>query len=610
MAQTQLPPLFGNHMVLQRGMPVPVWGQDKPGQAVTVSVVGKLVSAQTGSDGQWKAVLPPLKAGGPYELMVQGSTSVTLNDVWVGEVWVASGQSNMELPLDNTNGSADEIPKANDPQIRWFVQERRLSNRPLWESHGSWQVCTSETSKQFSAAAYYFAKKLRAELKVPVGILGVYWGGTWIESWIPQEAFETDPAIKHIWESWLSQTEAQKKTSSGLQDMEMWVKNLRFTSKDPAQKPLTLVPSPAGGWSSNAQPGSTFTFKEAAGVGHILSSVQTGGWGNCTTPLAPGGAAVNLGAYDTIEFDAKGQGKFNMLVEQPIVTDWDNYGSEQFFLLPDWHSYRFAFSSLKKSGWGKVEPFHPSAVNAFCVNACVNPMGMTPVALYNAMVNPLVPYGMRGVIWYQGETNVGRSDDYANLLQAMIRSWRKAWGEGDFPFLFAQLPNWHDPNAQPGNGWPELREAQAAALAVTNTGMAVLIDVGESNNVHPKRKAEVGDRLAFLALHVAYGKTGPYCGPLFESLEAKGGKLRVKFAHADQGLTAKGYQEVLGFEVEGENGVFGPATAKIEGKEVVVWSDQVAHPKGVRYAWADDPLCNLYNGAGLPAAPFRAEVKP
>src|SRR5208282_2861671 len=158
---------------------------------------------------------------------------------------------------------------------------------------------------------------------------------------------------------------------------------------------------------------------------------------------------------------------------------------------------------------------------------------------------------------------------------------------------------------QPGNGWPELRENQAAALAVTHTGMAVLIDVGESNNIHPKRKAEVGARLALLALHEAYGKTGPYCGPLFESLEAKGGKLRVKFAHADQGLTAKGYQEVLGFEIEGENGVFGPAMAKIEGKEVVVWSDQVAHPMGVRYAWADDPLCNLYNGAGLPAAPFR-----
>lgn len=609
MAQIKLPSLFGDHMVLQRGMPLPVWGQDNPNQTVTVTIAGKTATAQAGSDGKWKAILPSLKAGGPFELVVSGSGSVTIRDVLVGEVWVAAGQSNMELPLNNTSDSANEVPKANNPQIRWFVQGRRLSNQPEEEPIGDWKVCDPGTAKNFSATAYYFAKKIHKDLKVPVGMIGTYWGGTWIESWMPEEAFETNPSIKPLLVGWNSLSLSEQKARSGLQRMELEIKGLRLTSNNPAHQPITLLPSPSGSWSSNAQPGSAFSFQVDSGVGHVKADVQTGGWGNCTTSLAPDDASVDLSAYDFIEFEAKGSGKFNVLLEQPIITDWDNYGSEPFEAAADWKSYQIPFYSLQQSGWGKPMPLQLSAVNGFCLNACVKPMGMRPVGLFNGMVAPLIPYGMRGAIWYQGETNVGQAENYRKLLPAMIQGWRKSWGEGNFPFIIAQLPNWHDPNATPGNGWPELREAQAAALDVPHTGLAVLIDVGESKAIHPKDKIDVGYRLGLAALHEAYGKKGPYSGPLFDSLKISGKKLIVTFKHADKGLKVKG-DRLVGFEIVGEDNLYVTAQAKISGKEVVVWSDRVSHPKGTRYAWADDPGCNLYNGAGLPAAPFRAEVKP
>jgi len=607
-AETNLPVLFGDHMVLQRGIALNVWGKDNPNQFVTVTLAGRKATAQAGSDGKWKVVLPKLKAGGPYQMVVLGSASVTFQDVLVGEVWVASGQSNMELPLNNTSDSAKEVPRANFPEIRWFVQDRRLSNNPEEEPIGNWKVCTSSTAKDFSAAAYYFAKKIHKDLKVPVGIVGTYWGGTWIESWTPREAFDSIPDIKPLLEDWNSLSLSEQEARGGLQKMNLEIRGLRLTSKNPAQKPIALVPSPAGSWSSNAQPGSEFSFRAESGLGHVVANVQTGGWGNCTTSLAPGGTAIDVTGYDTIEFEAKGSGKFNVLLEQPIVTDWDNYGSDPFVAAADWKNYQIHFSSLKQSGWGKLMPFHPSAINAFCLNACVNPMGMRPLALFNGMVAPIIPYGIRGVIWYQGETNVGQAENYRKVLPAMIGGWRKAWGEGDFPFIFAQLPNWHDSGDTSGTSWAELREAQALALKVPHTAMAVLIDIGESDAIHPKDKLDVGLRLGLAALHEAYGNKGPYSGPLLDSVALKGSKMKIKFKHADGGLKAKAGKPV-GFEIEEENGSWVSAKAKIEGKEVMVWNDQVIHPKGVRYAWANDPKCNLYNGAGLPAAPFRAEVK-
>jgi sialate O-acetylesterase len=610
LAQTKLSPIFQDHMVLQRQMVVPIWGKDKPNQRVKVFVAGQSKEALTGPDGKWKVILPVLgEGGGPYEMKVTGSTTLTVKDVMVGEVWLASGQSNMELPLNNTNGAEKELARGGDPQIRWFVQERRLSDEPEEKPLGTWKICTPGNAKDFSATAYYFAKKLRKELGVPVGILGSYWGGTWIESWIPRETFESDPSVQPIYDAWKALSADEQQARCGLQKMDMEIRRLRLTSKNSTQTPINLL-SPTQNWSSNAQPGSAVTFnieedrplEDEYGIVH--AEIQTGGWGNCTLPLAAKGAPLDLSAYDTIEFEAKGTGKFNVILEQPIISDWDNYGSEPFTIAGDWKPYQIAFSALKQSGWGKPKPFQPTAINAICLNACVDPMGMRPVALYDGMVAPLVPYGIRGAIWYQGETNVGHAQEYRKLLPALIKGWRQAWGIGEFPFIFAQLPNWNDPNLNPGNGWPELREAQASALSLPNTGMAILIDIGESNDIHPKNKADVGLRLGLAALHEAYDRTEPFSGPLFDFVTVKGSKLVVRFKHTDGGLKAKG-PVIEGFEVKGEDGNFVPAKAEISKNEVLVWSDQVAHPQGVRYAWANDPKCNLFNGAGLPAGPFR-----
>ncbi len=624
MPKLQLPSLISDHMVLQQGMPAPIWGKDKPGQTIIVSIADQTASSKAGNDGKWKAVLPVLTAGGPYELVVSGSESVTVKDVLVGEVWVASGQSNMELPLNNTLNAKKDVPAAHQSQIRWFVQERALSEKPLEEPKGTWKVCTPETAKDFSAAAYYFAKKIHQALNVPVGILGTYWGGTWIESWIPRETFKTNKSIQAILDRWDSLSSSVKKERGGLQDMELEICNLRFIPKDDAQEPLTVLlekdASKASGktlggtWTSNAQPGSTITFisKSSGGpkpgpVGMLRASVQAGGWANSNTEFASGNRLVDLSAYSGFEFMAKGKGSFTVLLSQPIVTDWDNYGTEPFEATQSWKTYKYSFSQMKQSGWGLPKPFRSSALQAVFLNVAVHPMSAVPTGLFNGMVNPLIPYGIKGALWYQGETNVGQAEEYHRLLPAFIQGWRKAWGEGDFTFVCAQLPNFKDPNEKPGNGWPELREAQLEALKEPNTGMAVLIDVGEANDIHPKDKNDVGKRMALQALHLAYGKPGSYSGPLYDSMRVEGQKIRLKFKNADGGLRAKGKGPLKGFVLAGADGKFMEARAKIEDATVIVWNAKIKFPQAVRYAWADDPVCNLYGKSGLPASPFRTD---
>ena len=624
MAQFKLPSLFSDHMVLQKSQAAPVWGKDQPGQGITVSIAGQSVTAQTGPDGKWKVLLPSLEAGGPYSLLVSGSQSVTIQDVLVGEVWVASGQSNMELPLNNTNGGEQEALRADQPQIRWFVQERRLSDKPLDEPKGSWQICSPDTAKGFSAAAYYFGKKLHRSLGVPVGIIGTYWGGTWIESWIPQETFQTHPSIKPILNRWESFSPAEKEKHGGLQDSEMDLWGLRLMPKDHSQAPVTIslkaddnTPASLGGnWTDNAQPGSVITLTAGDGggpkpgpVASLKASIQVGGWGNWNTSFAPDGKPVDLRAFEAVEFYAKGRGKFSVLLSQPIIADWDNYGSQPFELTDQWKPYRVSFDELKQSGWGLPKPFVPSALQGIFINANVDSFtSPIPTALFNGMVHPLIPFGIKGVLWYQGETNVGHAGEYGNLLPALIEGWRNAWGQGDFPFIYAQLPNYLPVKPDPSESdWAELRESQLRALEEPQTGMAVLIDLGEADDIHPKDKADVGDRLALAALHVAYDNPGPFSGPIYDSMTVEDNRVRLKFKEAEEGLMIKGGGDLKGFAIAGADGKFQWANAKIDGLDVVVWNDQIQNPQAVRYAWADNPVCNLWGKNGLPASPFRTD---
>ena len=476
-ADVTLPALLADHMVMQRGFPVHVWGMAAPQEVVTVTFRGETKSGTADGDGRWSVYLSPGEAGGPFPLIVKATNTITLNDILVGDVWVASGQSNMEFPMTSLANPDAEIAAAQFPKIRIFSVKHHPADYPLEdvESKG-WSACTPETVRDSSAVAYFFARHLQQKLGVPIGLVETFWGGTAAESWTSLRALSADASLMPVFSSRSKMVDEEPTTVLRLQREEV--------------------------------------------------------------------------EYQKAVAQAKAEGK-------PVP--W-----------PQWHP-DFA-------GWA-------------------------PAALYNGMIAPLTPFAIRGVIWYQGESNSGpdRAPLYAHLFQTMIRDWRTAWGEGDFPFLFVQIANW---KAGPDNQWPEVRNAQRQTLALRNTGMAVTIDIGDPDDLHPKNKQDVGLRLALAARAISYGEKLEWSGPLFRQVTQEEHALRVWFDHAD-GLVAKG-ATLTGFEVAGADGKYSPADAKIEGTSVVVSSSTVPAPVSVRYGWAANPSCNLFNKEGLPASPFQA----
>jgi sialate O-acetylesterase len=475
-AAVKLPALISDHMVLQQGVPVRIWGTADPGESVQVAFQGQMVSAKAAANGKWAVWLKPLSAAGPLEMTVN---SVTLKDVLVGEVWVGSGQSNMEFALNNAVNHEEEIAHADYPLMHFFSVKRVVADQPADDVSGAWQVCTPQNAPRFSAVEYFFGRALHQHLHVPMGLIESYWGGTPAQSWTSSPMLQSDAALKFIGEDW--------------------------------ERVLARYP----------------TAKE--------------------------------------QFDKR-------------VADWEKL-------------------AVESRAAGKTPPARPAA-----------PQGPghqnTPAGLYNGMIAPLTPFTIRGVIWYQGESNASEAHAYRyrRLFSDMIQDWRNQWGEGDFPFLFVQLANYKT------NGWwPILRESQTETLSLRNTGMAVAIDVGESGDIHPKNKQDVGLRLALAARHIAYHDTAvEYSGPVYRQTTPENATLRVWFSHAD-GLQAKGGAALTGFTIAGPDGNFVAADARIDGATVLVSSPQVANPVAVRYAWADDPTCNLINQAGLPAGPFRSD---
>jgi sialate O-acetylesterase len=477
-AEVSLPAVLGEHMVVQREIPLHVWGQAAPGETVTASFRGESRSVAADELGRFGLYLPPSAAGGPFTLTVSASNTIRLDDVWVGDVWVAAGQSNMELTLDEAEGAAAEIPQARHPEVRFLRAEHRTSSFPLADvATDGWKVCTPETAPKVSAVAYFFARHVREHHSVPIGVIDASWGGTPLAAFTPLATIAGDPALLPALVHWSRIADARTTT---LLEIEREKREL-----------------------------------EAAAA------------------------------------RARAQG------QEPPRPPWR----------PDFDA------------WG-------------------------PAAIYNAMVAPLAPFAIRGVIWYQGESDASpeRAPVYARLFQSMIRDWRRAWGVGDFPFLFVQLASW---TAGPGNAWPELREAQRQALTVVNTAMAVAIDVGHPTDIHPRDKKTVGTRLALAARVLAYGERLEHSGPLFRQVTPEGPGLRVSFDHGE-GLTTHGGAEVAGFEIAGADGRFVPAGARIVGSTVFVSSAAVPSPRSVRYGWADNPRVSLYNAAGLPASPFRS----
>jgi sialate O-acetylesterase len=619
-----LPNLIGDHMVLQQGREIHVWGKADAGEKITVSLAETSSTVAADSAGRWSVLLAARTAGGPFTLKVGGKKTILIKDVLIGEVWVASGQSNMVFALSGSAGAAEELPKADYPDIRLFTVPKRVAESPQADTlPASWQACTPDSAKDFSAVAYYFARELHRKLNVPIGIIESAWPGTAIEEWIGPEAEQRDPQLKAILERWNA---SQGKSSVGelfdleFDDFELLPsaagKPLLFADFDDGSTGNVL----GGSWSYDWRNAPETTFELVppgrGGSGfaaHITGRISPADDATWTARFHLDGSPADLSAYAGIRFWVRGNGAFQFRSLQPTITDWDNYGKPLIPATADWTPVTIWFRDLRQDGWGVVADFTPSALTGFLIEsmATAGYPSRPASGLYHGMIAPLLPFRFQGVIWYQGEGNGWRPHEYRKLLPAMIENWRAA-SQREMQFLIVQLPNHGATPDQPSeSAWAEVREAQfLAEKNVPDTGLAVTIDVGDPKDLHPHRKAEVGQRLALWALGSTYKKNIVYSGPLYESMVVDGGAIRIKFTHVGGGLEAKGGGALRGFAIAGADQKFRWASAVIRGDEIVVSSPDVAAPAAVRYAWGGSPECNFFNAEGLPASPFRTDEWP
>ena len=636
----QLHELFSDHMVLQQGLPVPVWGWAEAGEMVTVECAGQSAQARAGEDGAWRASLPALGAGGPFELCVRGAEStLVLHDVLIGEIWVCSGQSNMEWPLAAAINGDEEVAAARHPQIRLFAVPKVAELPRKTNVDGTWTECTPETAASFSAVGYFFGRMLHEQLGVPVGLINTSWGGTLAEAWTSREKLLEEPALRYLVEDF----------ERTLPDLEQVLADYQHVMRNWEQEHQLNDPGNSGwpqGWAAPAaavaewetmtlpqlwqSAGLNFSgvlwFRKeveipAAWAGHALklsigacdksdttyfNNVEVGSmrieeradaW--CQPRIYPVPAALVAPGKAVIAvrvFSHMYGGGMSGPAAMMQLTPEDLPGAEPILLAGDWQ-YRVECNFGLVNAWPPPPPPGPGNPN-------------TPTILFNSMIHPLIPFAIRGAIWYQGESNADRGFQYRTLFPAMITDWREQWGQGDFPFYFVQLANFMEQKAEPADSqWAELREAQLRTLGLRNTGMAVIIDIGEALDIHPTNKQDVGKRLALNALAQTYERRElVYAGPLFASAAPEGAAMRVQFTLAD-GLCCHG-EQLTGFAIAGADKHFVWADAVIDGNGVLVSSPAVPVPVAVRYGWADNPACNLYNGAGLPASPFRTDDWP
>jgi sialate O-acetylesterase len=492
-AEVTVSHVIGDHMVLQRRRPIPIWGKAAPAEKIMVSLNGASADAIAGPDGRWRVELPAMEAGGPFVLEIVGRNSMAIDDVLVGDVWFAGGQSNMEFPLHKSLNGEDEAAAADFPRIRLFDANQVVSARELKDDvEGRWEVCSPITARQFSAVAYHFAREVQYEEDVPIGIVESSCSWTPAESWVSRDALAADPELKRdILKRWdeieASYPQAKHDYAERMRSWKKEKENTEANGKDPPPPPRP--------------------------------------------PLDPGS-------------------------------------------------------------------IHRAA------------------GLWNGSVAPFLPYAIRGVIWYQGETNDNRGHQYRKLFPALIKDWRRKWRQPDLPFFWAQLANVLRPDETPiESEWAEVREAQLMSLKLPHTGMAVTIDIGEENDVHPRNKKDVGHRLALAVLAKVYGKDIDYSGPVFRSMRVENGETRISFDHVNTGLVTPHGAPLKGFALAGDDRKYEFARASIEGDEIIVWNDEVAEPVAVRYAWANNPAgANLYSrtrrGELLPASPFRSDDWP
>jgi sialate O-acetylesterase len=590
----RLAALFTAHMVVQSGQPLPIWGWADPGDKITVSLAGESGEAVAGKDGRWQATLKAIKAGGPYTLRVKGKESLQVEDVLAGEVWLCSGQSNMAFNLSESDHFKEDGPAFNDSQVRLFSVPNRAEETPLTDVKSQWRIQTPDEARGFSAVALYFAKQLRQELKVPVGLVASHWGGTMIESWTSLPALQADPES----EPYFKWAEKIKPTLvSGPFQFE--VRNVHWAGKQ--TQPLDLKQPQL--WVD------AVSDAKAEGLG-VTGRLGVGGWVSLRQDLKQAGKAFDARAFEGLEFEAKGTGRLNVIFNQASQGDWGFHISPDLTLGPAWKTYQVKFSDFLVP-WGGSWP--PPAEALESVSFTKGDLGFPtqPAELYNGMIAPLRPLALRGVCWYQGESNAQRPIHYAKQLPAMIQDWRQQFANPDLAFMVAQIAGYGAHQDQPGEAeWANLREAQLKVLAVPRTGLAVCIDIGDEKDIHPKNKREVGRRLALQALETVYGQKLVARGPLVKKVEIADGHAKITFDCAGSKLAAKNGGTLKGFAMAGADRHFVWADAKLEGDSVVLTAPGIDQPEAVRYAWAGHPDCDLVNTEGLPAAPFRTDTWP
>ena len=624
-AQVRLPRLVSSGMVLQRDAPVRIWGWAKAGEAVTVAFQGKTYRATTGADGQWRVQLPAMKAGGPYELKIDASNHLVLKDILLGDVWFCAGQSNMELPMRRVRDKyPQEVATANNPRIRQFDVPMRYDFRgPKADvAGGSWVSLTPETVLGFSAVGYFFAKEINAKYQVPVGLIKVAVGGSPAEAWLSADALQQFPKYEQQAAPYRDSAAVagiKQRESAGVSD---WYKRLHQADQGEAPgQPKWSSPSyDASAWPTMSVPGYWADQTPLGMVNGVLWFRK-----EVEVPASMAGQPGRLELGTLVDADS------TYINGQLVGTTAYQYPPRK---------YDFGPSVLKagknvitvrlisnggRGGFTKDKTYQLTAGGQaldlrgpwqYKLGATTPPTPGTttfqyqPGGLYNGLVAPALPYALKGVLWYQGESNVGRPADYYALTSTLVQDWRTHFQQPNLPFLYVQLANINAAKKEPGESNQALvRDAQRRLLALPRTGMAVIHDVGEWNDIHPLDKQTVGHRLALAAEKVAYGDAKVVAsGPLYQAMKISGNQATLTFASVGTGLVAKGGGPLAGFTIAGADHKFVPAQARIEGNKILVTSDQVAAPVAVRYAWADNPEgANLSNQEGLPASTFRTD---
>lgn len=626
-AQIRLPKLIADHMVIQRDQEINLWGWAGKREKLSISIGGNSYKVRADKAGKWSVRLPAMPAGGPLSLVIEGKNETrVISDILVGDVWICSGQSNMEWVVQNTNNGEHAVKTATDTKIRHFKVPRTASTTPQDTlAGGEWQVAGPETVSSFTAVGYYFAQQIREAAGVPIGLINTSWGGSRIEPWMNAASLGyADPQSLQD-----SLDRVQKERTEAVQK-QMREKMGAIPDTDLGMKgDLPIWQSPElndTDWEAMELPG----LWESKGWG-FLDGI---GWYRKTIELTPEQAAkqgilglamiddndmawvngTKVGAtnsYNAVRAYEIPEGVLKAGKNTIAVRVEDTGGGGGLYGDPATLFLEVEGEKMSLAGdWKFKVGFAKAATAAVAQN-------QTPTLLYNFMIHPILWYPIKGALWYQGESNAGgdgQAEAYAGQFKSMITLWRNLWQQGDFPFLYVQLANFMgNPEKPADSNWATLRESQTAALELPNTAQAVIIDIGEANDIHPRNKTDVGGRLALAARKMVYGeKELVYSGPVCTGMKTEGGKIRLQFDHVGGGLIAKRdkYGYVRGFAIAGADGEYVWAKAMIDGDELIVWSDEVDQPRMVRYAWSDNPDdANLYNTEGLPAGPFRIGEK-